>query len=324
MKKVQKSFKTFEPDEMDMKLVTELEVDARQSTYALAAKLGTSPSTVFRRMQKLIDAKVIIIAAVTNPPAMGFKTAVLIGINTRPGKSLQAAKHITSLRSVGSMGFRYLSTCTGPYDLLYFTVFRTPAELLRFVDKELTVVPDLINIQVMPVLRIVKNSWMHVGSNTSLYEEPSDCHFDQSDIDLIEQLIGSPRESATSLARKIGMSKAVASKRLQALLDRNVVSVLCIADPTIFGYHISAGIWVKVLPGNEISMVAETVASYPKIQQVTILGGLFDMFLHCKFQDLNDLNDFLVNELGNAPGIMRLETMLEFRLPDNPFSIIFG
>jgi len=323
MEKVQKSYNTFEPDEMDMKLVAELEVDARQSTYALAAKLGTSHSTVFRRMQKLIDAKVIIIVAVTNPPAMGFKTAVLIRITTRPGKSLQAANHITSLQSVGSMSFRYLSTCTGPYNLLYFTVFHTPAELLRFVGKELTTVPDLLDVQVMPVLRIVKNSWMVVGDNTSLYEEPSDCHFDQSDIDLIEQLIRSPRESATSLARKIRMSKEVASKRLQALLDRNVVSVLCIADPAIFGYPISAGIWVKVLPDTEISMVAETVASYPRIQQVTILGGSFDMFLHCKFKDLKDLNDFLVNELDNAPGIMRLETMLEFRLPANPFSIIY-
>ncbi|MFA4835570.1 MAG: Lrp/AsnC family transcriptional regulator [Dehalococcoidia bacterium] len=322
MEKRGKPFNTFEPDELDMRLVTELEMDARQSAYTLAAKLSLNPSTVARRMQKLINAKAITIIAVPNPVALGYKTAVLIGLNIRPGKSLEAAKHIMSLKNVGSLGFHYLSMCTGRYDILYFTAFRTPVDLLRFVDEELTETPDLTDIHVLPALRAVKNSWTHVGSDTGVSLELLDYDLDQSEIDLINQLMCSPRESPTSLASKVGMSRLVATKRLQMLLDRRVVRVVCIADPVIFGYHVSAGIMVKVLPGHKIGVVAKALASYTRIQKVTIIAGLFDLFLHCKFHDIKEMNNFLVDELGNVPGIMRHETLLELGLPDNPFCIV--
>ncbi|MDD5095859.1 MAG: AsnC family transcriptional regulator, partial [Dehalococcoidia bacterium] len=46
-------------DELDLMLIRELEVDARRSAKELAAKLGTSHTTVQRRLRYLLDEGVI-------------------------------------------------------------------------------------------------------------------------------------------------------------------------------------------------------------------------------------------------------------------------
>ena len=59
-------------DETDLRLIQELEADARQSNTRIAAKLGIPPTTVFRRLQRLLAENIIRICAVSDLVALGY------------------------------------------------------------------------------------------------------------------------------------------------------------------------------------------------------------------------------------------------------------
>ena len=75
-----------ELDEIDKKLLSLLQSDAKVPYAKLAKKLGASSSGIHKRVKRLFDAGVIQkFVAVVDPQIMGKKLKAFIGISTSPG-----------------------------------------------------------------------------------------------------------------------------------------------------------------------------------------------------------------------------------------------
>jgi Lrp/AsnC family transcriptional regulator for asnA, asnC and gidA len=141
-------------DDLDFELIKELQTDARQNSVQLGRKLGVYQSTVFRRMQRLLDEHIIRIALYTNPAALGYKGIAAAGLKCYPGKIAEAADTIASYDQV-----QYVSICTGRYDVLAWLVFQTQSDLQHFITVELGNVPGLRDVETIINYKQVKMPW---------------------------------------------------------------------------------------------------------------------------------------------------------------------
>jgi len=140
-------------DTMDFALIRELQAEARQTSDHLASKLGTSGSTVRRKIQQLLRTGVIRIQAVADPFALGFDGMASIGLKVDCSRVNEAAEAIASYRNVQSVAI-----CTGRYDIVAWAVFRGVSELHHFITSELSRVAGLRDTETMTNLKLLKFS----------------------------------------------------------------------------------------------------------------------------------------------------------------------
>lgn len=144
---------------------------------------------------------------------------------------------------------------------------------------------------------------------------------DALDLKLIEELESDGRQTNAELARKIGTSKATARRKLNALLDDGVISVVAVADPSSLGYKTVATMGINVSPG-EVDSVAEKLAFYGNVRFVIISAGRYDIMAWVMFREPEELSEFIRNELGNIPGLLKAETMVYLKIKKFSFTYV--
>ena len=200
-------------DEIDFELIRELELDARQSYEELANGLGTSPSTVGRRLQRLSEKRIIDIVTVPNALALGYKTRVTFAINAHPGKTDEVAKMVSGYPNV-----QHVIVTIGRYDMIVLAVFQDQQRLFSFVTTELGNISGLANVETLMSLKLAKSSWVYLSDADYRFEEQNYYDLDYFDLKLIKALEDNPRCRITNLASQIGMSRPTTHHRLQNLI----------------------------------------------------------------------------------------------------------
>ena len=141
-------------DELDLKLIGALREDALQTQKDLAPSLGTSPSTIRRRLQRLMDERIVRIVAATNPLALGYKTRATIGINVKPHGIDAVARDLARIRNV-----HHIVINTGHFALVVETDFKGPEDLSKFLREDLGNIPGLVSHETMVCLKTTKDNF---------------------------------------------------------------------------------------------------------------------------------------------------------------------
>ncbi len=145
-------------DPLDYALMRELQTDARQNSRCLAQKLGTSQSTVLRKIQALQSGGIMRMAALVNPVVLGYEGVASIGMKFDPARLDEGARVIGSCRNVQTV-----AVCAGRYDVMAWAMFRELGDLSEFITVELGSVPGLQHLEAMTSLKIIKASHLYLG-----------------------------------------------------------------------------------------------------------------------------------------------------------------
>ena len=132
---------------------------------------------------------------------------------------------------------------------------------------------------------------------------------DKLDMAIIKEMGIDGRQSVSNLAKKLGTSRATVGKKLQRLLDENILKVAGIVLPGTLGYQTNAVIGINVIP-SEIDNVADKLVSNENVHMMFISAGRHDIIIWALFQKSEGLSDFLRQELGQISGITNTETMI--------------
>ena len=138
-------------DELDLKLIQELQKDGRQSYVNIARMLGVVEGTVRRRVKDLADRNIIKIVAVPNPREMGYNFISVMGLQVRMADLRKVADELASKPNVC-----YLAFVTGRYDLMAMLVTRSSEELSQFIEKEISALPSILRTETFVNLDIIK------------------------------------------------------------------------------------------------------------------------------------------------------------------------
>src|SRR3989338_8642611 len=101
-------------DELDLKIIKEFQIDARQSYREIAEKLSIAEGTVYNRVNKLKDMGIIRKFMVDiNYSKLGYDLTAIIGIRGKGGHLNEIEEKIAKERNVTT-----LYDVTGDYDAI--------------------------------------------------------------------------------------------------------------------------------------------------------------------------------------------------------------
>jgi Lrp/AsnC family transcriptional regulator for asnA, asnC and gidA len=141
-------------DELDRKLIQELQKSGRRGYVELAKELGVVEGTVRKRVKNLLGRKVIKILAVPNPRALGYNFLSIMGLQVRMADLRKVADELAQKPNVC-----YLAFVTGRYDLIAIIITQSPEELSHFIEKEISALPSIMRTETFVNLDIIKGGW---------------------------------------------------------------------------------------------------------------------------------------------------------------------
>jgi DNA-binding Lrp family transcriptional regulator len=101
-------------DDIDKKIILELQEDARRQFKIIAKKLGVSEGTVKNRVTRLKNRGVLILEARVNPFALPNTISALVGVNLKERDHEKKIKEIGKIPAVTAVW-----NATGRFDLFF-------------------------------------------------------------------------------------------------------------------------------------------------------------------------------------------------------------
>ena len=141
-------------DELDRKLMMELQKSGRQSYVDIASTLGVVEGTVRKRVKDLLDRNIMKIVAIPNLRELGYNFISIMGLQVRMADLRKVAENLAQKPNVC-----YLAFVTGRYDLMAIIMTRSSEELSHFIEKEISAVPSILRTETFVNLDVIKGGW---------------------------------------------------------------------------------------------------------------------------------------------------------------------
>lgn len=115
-------------DELDRRIIEELQASGRESFRRIAARLGVSEATVRARYARLVSEGILQVVGVTNPLGLGFDQA-MVGVRTS-GAPERVADEISRWPEAD-----YVVVTAGRFDIVVEVVAADRRELLDLTNR---------------------------------------------------------------------------------------------------------------------------------------------------------------------------------------------
>ena len=139
-------------DDISKQIIEQLQQDGRRSYAAIGKAVGLSEAAVRQRVQRLHDAGVMQIVAVTDPLTLGFRRLALIAIWT-DGDLEMVAGHLADMDEID-----YVVITAGSFDVLAEVVCEDDDQLLEILGR-VRAVPYVTSTETFVYLKLRKQTY---------------------------------------------------------------------------------------------------------------------------------------------------------------------
>jgi DNA-binding Lrp family transcriptional regulator len=288
-------------DEINRKLMIALRKDGRYSYAKLAKELGIKATTVAKRVDSMMKGDIFTISAIPNPVNMGYKVLSVIGMDVE----LPCVDNVCD-KLAENPNISYIATTFGRFDVLLNAEHRDLESLNKLVKEE---IPNLEGIRRVEssIVSEVKKRFQVSNNHNPISNKP--IPIDEVDDELIKELRKDGRAPFTTLAKKYGLSTAMVSRRVAALVKKNIIQITIVPNPTKLGRPVVAYVGLYVKP-HQLDRVASQLSEYSQIPQVTTLMNGYDILAVVTFKDLEALSKFIMKEMASIDGVVNVETLV--------------
>ena len=123
------------------------------SYAALAKKIGLSEAAARQRVQRMLDAGMMQIVAVTDPLTLGFRRQVMVGMKVE-GDMRAVAEKIAQIPEVD-----YVVVCAGSYDILAELVCTDDEHLLGLLNDKIRPIDGVQSTETYVYLKLAKQTY---------------------------------------------------------------------------------------------------------------------------------------------------------------------
>lgn len=302
-------------DPLDLRIIKMLEDEPHLSFTDIAARLGISRATARSHLNGLVERGAARVICLPDHTALGYMSVVL-AMNASPSNLLAVADKLAS-----SPHILFVMLCAGRFNIISWGLFEGPGEYLEFISQDLATTPGLLQVEplmleeylsFMPFLG-VRPAFRPLGSRAD--------SLDALDYAIMRELQTNARQTATGLAKALRTSKSTVLRRMQRLVDAQIIRIVTVVDPFALGFKGMGFIGMKVSPQN-IQEAAEAIAKYPGVHSVSITMGRYDLVAWVAFQERRELIDLLKFELGQVPGLNNVEIITNLRIIKRKYSYL--
>jgi Lrp/AsnC family transcriptional regulator for asnA, asnC and gidA len=140
------------PDDVSKQIIEQLQQDGRRSYAAIGKAVGLSEAAVRQRVQRLVDAGVMQVVAVTDPLMLGFRRQTMIGVRC-VGDIERVADLLAAMTEID-----YVVITAGSFDLLVEVVCEDDDQLLEIISRVRTI-PCVTSTETFVYLKLRKQTY---------------------------------------------------------------------------------------------------------------------------------------------------------------------
>ena len=140
-------------DDVSKAIIEQLQADGRRPYASIGKAVGLSEAAVRQRVQRLLDAGVMQIVAVTDPLQVGFPRQAMIGLKVEGDLEVVAAK-LSEMAEVD-----YVVITAGSFDLMVEVVCEHDDHLLELLTKRIRGLPEVRASETFVYLKLVKQQY---------------------------------------------------------------------------------------------------------------------------------------------------------------------
>jgi len=154
---------TVKLDDLDRRIMKLLRHDGRLAYAHIARKVGVSEPTVRKRVDRLVHAGAIIVAARVNPAPIGFPIDALIGVRVVRGRVKEVGRRLAEMENVA-----YLSYLAGSFDIMIEAFLPDTEGLFKFLNEDLDLIDGINSTETWHVLRTEKSFYNWEGEDVGM------------------------------------------------------------------------------------------------------------------------------------------------------------
>ena len=140
-------------DTVDRRIVELLQRDGRRPYGAIAEDVGLSEAAVRRRVQRLRDAGVMQIVAITDPLQLGYGREALIGVRVQ-GDVRTVADKIASIEEAN-----YVVMTAGSFDIIAEVIAVDDNALVHLLNDSIRSIPGVTEVETFLYLKLAKQTY---------------------------------------------------------------------------------------------------------------------------------------------------------------------
>ena len=150
---------------------------------------------------------------------------------------------------------------------------------------------------------MLKKTTIRLGKTENLYQtesmsQPTDLSLDLVDLKIIRCLTDDARRTYKSISDIAGVSEATVKNRIDKLMEEGVIKKFTvIMDYHKLGRAIKAFIGLRVQPA-KLQEIVQDIKKNPDVHVLYRTSGDVDLLIEVIFEQMEDLNGFLENELA--------------------------
>ncbi len=144
---------SFPLDDLSKAIIEKLQQDGRRSYAGIGKAVGLSEAAVRQRVQRMVEAGVMQIVAVTDPMQLGFARQAMIGIRCT-GDTTQIAERLAAIESVD-----YVVLTAGSFDAIVEVVCEDDDSLLDVLNTKIRALPGVISTETLVYLKLIKQQY---------------------------------------------------------------------------------------------------------------------------------------------------------------------
>jgi Lrp/AsnC family transcriptional regulator for asnA, asnC and gidA len=137
-------------DDVSKGIIEQLQEDGRRSYAEIGKAVGLSEAAVRQRVQKLTDAGVMQVVAVTDPMQLGFYRQAMIGVRVT-GDTTRVAEALAAIPAVD-----YVVLTAGSFDILAEVVCESDEDLIELLNHRIRAIQGVASTETFVYLKLQK------------------------------------------------------------------------------------------------------------------------------------------------------------------------
>lgn len=302
-------------DELDRKLLSELQSLGFQESPSLASRFGIGERTIRQRISNMKNKGFIKIIAVPNPVLSGYRAWAKIGIKVEHASLADVARQLVEHPSI-----YFVAYSLGIFDIMIAVYFDTIDSLTYFVNSELTQIKGILSTETAilvcprkyynfswtePVFKKDHRGEYHhdVTANYGAYE------MDDTDRRIINLLMEDALVPARVLKSRLGIGESTIRKRIKKMLKEEVFKIEVVPNPALLEHEIWATMGL-IINYQFAHNVINAIIKNPAVYLASVCLGRFNIIISGRFHSVDSLNEFVKTKLAEIRGVSAVETFI--------------
>ncbi|MFC1967634.1 Lrp/AsnC family transcriptional regulator [Chloroflexota bacterium] len=292
-------------DELDYRIIEELQSDSRQSDVRLAKILGTNVVTVRKRIHRLVSDGSVILTALPNLIQLGYPVRAFITLGIVMQKGPTITEQLCQYPCL-----RLVVKCIGFADISLRGNFKSTGDLAEFVVNDLGSIKGISNITTMILLKDVKTTYRRVGAvpkDKAVLPEGQTIEISETERKIILELQRNARTPLKKLAYDVGVSDVTVYKHIKKLVSSGTIDLTAIASFKKLGYAFRSLIGIEA-ETSRIFSIAEDIAQHAGVFGVNVCSGSIQILVAFSMRYYDEFFN-IVEEIRNIEGVIKVETL---------------